>query len=247
MVTASFGRTARRGGLIRLATLALALLGIVAVTVSSHAAASVLAPSQELAGVASLAVTATIATIAVGVAGEGPFQLFGRTRIVRRLGIASGLVALVLVAGSAAMDLSEGELRTLLLVPAALFEEVLFRGVPFMILNSGRKPGVSIIFLGVVLTSTVFALLHPSPHLSVFFDAFMFSLLAFGMLAATHSIWPSIAFRIVANVTAVTFPTALFGPEASISALILDAGLGVLILAILAFWLKRAMRKEAAQ
>lgn len=231
----------------RLVALVLALLGIVALMGASHAVASVMGASEELANSVALAVTAAITPVVVRILAVFPSQLFGRTQFVRRLGIASVLASLIVVAGSIGAGLAEEKLRALLLVPSALFEELLFRGLPFLILNSGRKLRRPVLVAGVVLTSFVFALLHPSPHASVFFDAFVFSLLAFGTLAATHSIWPAIAFHVVANVTVAAFPDAIFGGEARISTVIFDAVLGVLILAILALWLKRANRKEVSR
>jgi hypothetical protein len=230
--------------LARLVALVLALLGVVALMVTSHAVASVLGASEERANSAALAVTAMITTAVLRIGGIFPSQLFGHTQFVRRLGIASVLVSLILVAGSIWTDLAEENLRTLLLVPSALFEELLFRGLPFLILIWGRRLRRPVLVAGVVLTSSVFALLHPSPNISVFVDAFVLSLLAFGMLVATHSIWPAIAFHIVANVTVATFPDARLGSETRISTVIFDAGLGLLILAILALWLRRAKRKE---
>ncbi|KHL04955.1 hypothetical protein LK10_02965 [Sinomonas humi] len=203
--------------------------------------------SEELANSAALAVTTAITSVVVRIGGLFAPQLFGRTQFVRRLGIASVLASLILVAGSIGAGLAEEKLRALLLVPSALFEELLFRGLPFLILTSGRKLRRPVLVAGVVLTSFVFALLHPSPHISVFFDAFVFSLLAFGMLLATHSIWPAVAFHIVANATVATFPDAIFGGEARISTVIFDAVLGVLILAFLAFWLKRAKWREVSR
>lgn len=243
-MTASFARTALRSQPGRLMVLVLALLGIVALTVTAHAVASVVGASQEFANSASLAVTAAIATAAVRAGGLPPSTMFGRTRIVRWLGIASGVLAVVLVAGLVGRDLSEEQLRTLLLGPSAFFEETLFRGIPFLILISGEKPCRVVSVVGAFLASIVFALLHPSPHIALYFDAFIFSMLSFCMLAATRSIWPPIAFHLVANVAVVNFPATLNG-DANIFIVILDAGFGTLMLAVLALWLRRASRKEA--
>ncbi|MDQ4502374.1 CPBP family intramembrane glutamic endopeptidase [Sinomonas sp. ASV322] len=87
-------------------------------------------------------------------------------------------------------------------ISAALFEEVIFRGLPLLIIL--RESCAPLASGGIILlTSIAFSSLHPSLHPVMYVDRLVFSVLAFHLATATESVWPAVAYHLFSNSAAI--------------------------------------------
>src|SRR5579859_3074548 len=136
-------------------------------------------------------------------------DMFGASDVSRRLALIVGGLMLALVGLRGAVPMPADMGSKLLLGPAAFFEEVLFRGAPLLLLMRGGLSKAAKIG-GVVVASIAFTVLHPVQHLVMYIDTFVFSLLAFAMSLVIGSVWPAVAFHVVANLTATSVASPLY-------------------------------------
>ncbi|MEA5456075.1 CPBP family intramembrane glutamic endopeptidase [Sinomonas sp. JGH33] len=176
------------------------------------AALAYVGAAEEPAIAASLSLSSLAAVVTLEALGRSPMDMFGRSRSSRVLALAVGGSMLILVGMCFAVRMPADSRSIMLLLPGAFFEELLFRGVPLLVLIR-RNQAMPVTVGGVVVASIVFAMLHPSQHVGTYVDTFVFSLLAFCIALVARSLWPAVAFHVVANIAATSVASPLNGSD----------------------------------
>lgn len=160
----------------------------------------------------SVSLTALLTVASLEGFGCYPMEVFGRSQGEKLLALIAGSLMLVIVGGCVA-GLTTPDLRAkLLLGPGAYFEELLFRGVPILLLARGGHSTRAKVG-GAIVASIIFSIMHPSAHVVMYLDMVVFSLLAFWMAFASRSLWPAVAFHLLANFAAITVASPLYGSD----------------------------------
>jgi membrane protease YdiL (CAAX protease family) len=119
-----------------------------------------------------------------------------------------GLAALVaLSAGPAG-----GYLVGLTAPVSLLLEEFIFRGLPLAFLLRSRDSARSR-WAVIIISSLTFSGLHFSPLPIMYLDRFVFACLALVIAVKFNSLWPSVLYHAVANITALTTSEFFFRPS----------------------------------
>lgn len=84
-----------------------------------------------------------------------------------------------------------------------MMEEVIFRGLPLILLRRFRTSSAGRIGIAVVFSAS-FAALHVSPFVAMFADRFLFSLFALVLAIKSQSLWLSILYHLIANIVAMS-------------------------------------------
>lgn len=120
---------------------------------------------------------------------------------------AKSCLVLVAIGGAVILWLSTlrgSETGPAIIAPGVIMmEEVIFRGLPLILLSRLRTSSTGRVGIAVVF-STFFAVLHISPFVAMFADRFLFSVFALVLAIKSRSLWLSILYHLIANIVAMS-------------------------------------------
>jgi membrane protease YdiL (CAAX protease family) len=111
---------------------------------------------------------------------------------------------------------------------AVLMEEVIFRGLPLVLIygmaaSRTTQIGITIVF------SLTFASLHLSPLAVMYVDRFLFAVLAVLLAVHFRSIWPAFLYHLLSNITAASVAAPLHNDHQAWMYIPIDLALFLLV------------------